>query len=211
MKTGRSIHNTYQVVKIRTPVKHRLGSQERAWRRGCSRTLLEFWLAGIYCVLSRKHSGPHRVHVYMIHTHTVFPGIWYTDWLVLHASFIILSAKDIFLCGGGGLKWNSPHQRYAVISCNAQDMPQLNGKQNCSREHYLQKVPFLLLDKTISTGVSPQWYGGPRGGGRRKRCNDESHQPAPSISVLLNWAGKCKTPMKKNLYVRVLFHLCCAG
>lgn len=90
---------------------------------------------------------------------------------------------------GGG---KSPHQHSVVISCTAQDMPQLNGELNCSGEHYLRKVPRLLLDRAISAGVSPMIRGSLRGasGGRERGCNDDSHRrsiASIAASAQLSW------------------------
>lgn len=136
------VHKVYKLVKIHTHrhVTHNVRFQGQTWRKGCCETLEEFWLVGICCVLSRKLSGPHWMRVRVMHKkHTyLFQDIWQTDWLVLHASFIILTVCRRHILGVQG---NSPHQHSAAISCTTRDMPHLNGNLNCSREHYLQKVP----------------------------------------------------------------------
>lgn len=58
------------MVETHTRVKHSARFQGHMWRKGCGRTLLEFWLAGFCCMLSRKHLGPHWAQAHMMHANT---------------------------------------------------------------------------------------------------------------------------------------------
>lgn len=138
---------------------------------GCSRTLLEFWLFGSCCVFSRKHSElTRRTFVSCMQTRAfLLLGIWSPDWLVLRASFIILTVcrRYIFFWA------NSPHQHSDVISSNAWDMPQMNSNLNCYRKHYFRKVASSQTGLLVLEWA--QWYGIPQGAGEKRGCNDDSH------------------------------------
>lgn len=85
--------------------------------------------------------------------HTYFKAYGKTDWSALHASFIIPSACKryvlLFIFFGGGWVWVGCvwgvgwglllPKHFAVISCSVRDAAQLNGRQNCSGEHYLRE------------------------------------------------------------------------
>ena len=148
-----------------------IGHGERL-REDTARILISWHLL---CAQQKKSRG--RMCAWCKQTHT-FQGICLTDWLVLHTSFIILTVCKRYILWGG----NSPHQHSAVISCNARDTPHLNGKLNCSGEHYLGKVPSSSETGPLALQWA-QWYGGaPRERVKKgSGCNDDSHRHSPSI------------------------------
>lgn len=89
VKIGWSIHKVHKLVKIHTHVKHNVRFRGRTLRKGCSRTLLEFWLVGICCVLSRKHWGTHWVYVCVMHADThMLISRHMVDWLTCSTCII---------------------------------------------------------------------------------------------------------------------------
>lgn len=156
VRTGRSGHDVYKLVKIHTRAQHSVIFQGHGGKVAAGRCGNFDELAFVVC--SAENTWGHTRYAWYMQTrtnapaHTYFKAYGKTDWSALHASSIIPSAckryvllfiflgVGVFGLGAWGVGWGLLlPKHFAVISCDVRDTAQLNGRQNCSGEHYLRE------------------------------------------------------------------------